>query len=233
MGREIRRVPVGWQHPTEPNPGWREQAVTRPLLGLKESRLRAPDVRFRGLMKTCLRVAQEEWDAEYAAWRDGTHGSLDFYRSYHSRDGYVERDGSRSFNPIRFYAGDGTGTVVEELWVEDVDVADRRYFEDHCLDRPDESEDRMPDFGVPESDLGWCLYETVSEGTPVSPVFATAEELIEHLVAHGDDWSQKPMRRESAEALVRDGWCPSGVAVGGAFYANEEALVALDAGQEG
>jgi hypothetical protein len=34
----------------------------------------------------------------------------------------------------------------------------------------------MPDF--PEGTAtGWQLYETTSEGTPVSPIFATAEEL--------------------------------------------------------
>ena len=70
-------------------------------------------------------------------------------------------------------------------------------------------------------------------GVDATVKFATAEELIDHLATVGEDWSQNPMRRESAEALVRGGRCPSGVAVGGAFYANEEALVALDAAKDG
>ena len=57
----------------------------------------------------------------------------------------------------------------------------------------------------PPDELGWCLYETVSEGSPVTPVFATAEELIEHLATEGIDWDHKPYRREAAEALVRSG----------------------------
>ena len=68
----------------------------------------------------------------------------------------------------------------------------------------------------------WQVYETVSEGTPVSPPFATPDELIDYLVAHGDFWDQQrrergdtimnndPWSREQAEAFVRGpGWAPS------------------------
>lgn len=60
----------------------------------------------------------------------------------------------------------------------------------------------------------WQVYETVSEGTPVSPAFATPEELIEHLVANGDDWDQQRgnggWSRKAAEAFVNEaGWAPS------------------------
>lgn len=55
------------------------------------------------------------------------------------------------------------------------------------------------------------VYETVSEGTPVTPAFATKEELVEYLVANGDAWDQKrgdgPWTRKSATAFVMgDGW---------------------------
>ena len=54
------------------------------------------------------------------------------------------------------------------------------------------------------------VYETVSEGTPVTPVFETEEALIEHLVRHGDDWSEgKGFSREGAEAFVKQKWAPS------------------------
>lgn len=56
----------------------------------------------------------------------------------------------------------------------------------------------------PPTGEGWQLWETVSEGSPVSPVFATAEELIGHLTTVGY-WSRGPMRREAAEALIRSG----------------------------
>ena len=57
------------------------------------------------------------------------------------------------------------------------------------------------------------VYETVSEGTPVSPPFATKEELIEYLVEYGDFWCQQrrenPPSREAATAFVESEWAPS------------------------
>jgi hypothetical protein len=66
------------------------------------------------------------------------------------------------------------------------------------------------------------VYETVSEGTPVTPPFATREELVEYLVLNGDFWDQKrraegncqmpcqPWPRKQAEAFVfGDGWAPT------------------------
>lgn len=232
MSREIRRVPVGWEHPTEHNPYWAEQAAGRRWRGDPDPMLHAIDEQFVSLLSPSIPVAQAEWDAEFALWKAGTHEGLEFYRKYHSRDGFVYRDGERSFNPIRLWSSDGE-TVVEEHWVEDVDITEARFFANHHWPRPEDDEARMPYFGVPDDELGWCLYQTVSEGTPVTPVFATAEELIDYLATVGEDFSQKPMRREAAEALVRGGWAPSGAMVGGKFYSNEEALMALDATREG
>lgn len=69
------------------------------------------------------------------------------------------------------------------------------------------------------------VWETVSEGTPVTPPFETKDELIGYLVEHGDFWDQSrrregctsincdPWSRESAEAFVNGpGWAPSFVA---------------------
>lgn len=51
------------------------------------------------------------------------------------------------------------------------------------------------------------VYETVSEGIPVSPAFATQEELIDYLVEHGDFWDQSEGRggytRSQAERFVK------------------------------
>lgn len=52
------------------------------------------------------------------------------------------------------------------------------------------------------------MYETVSEGTPVSPVFATLEELADWLVSEG-------YSPQAARAFCKDGWAPSFVGVGG------------------
>lgn len=66
------------------------------------------------------------------------------------------------------------------------------------------------------------VYETVSEGTPVTPPFETQDKVIEYLVANGDFWDQKrrlegrsvmpcdPWSREAAESFVKERpWMPS------------------------
>ena len=57
----------------------------------------------------------------------------------------------------------------------------------------------------------WVMYENVSEGTPLTPAFATREELVHFLSTQTDFWGQGPMSREAAEALVQKGHAPSGV----------------------
>lgn len=56
------------------------------------------------------------------------------------------------------------------------------------------------------------VYETVSEGTPVTPPFATKAELVDWLVEKGESHGTQYCRRhsrEAAEAFVEDGWVPS------------------------
>lgn len=57
------------------------------------------------------------------------------------------------------------------------------------------------------------MYETISEGTPVSPAFATKQELIDYLVRYGDYWDQKRgdggWSREAAQDFVDKEWAPS------------------------
>lgn len=83
---------------------------------------------------------------------------------------------------------------------------------DYFGNAPD-ANDYVPDW--PESEATWFqVYETVSEGSPVTPPFATREELVEYLVKHGDFWSQQDGKsgfsRKAAEAFVMgDGWVPS------------------------
>lgn len=78
-----------------------------------------------------------------------------------------------------------------------------------------------------DAEATWVqVYETVSEGTPVTPPFATRAELVDYLVANGDFWDQArrregrahgmncdPWKREDAEAFVNSGWAPSMVVV--------------------
>lgn len=53
---------------------------------------------------------------------------------------------------------------------------------------------------------GWQLWETTTEGSPLSPVFETAEELA-GWIADGNDWENTTY--EQAIAFVNKGWAPS------------------------
>jgi hypothetical protein len=54
---------------------------------------------------------------------------------------------------------------------------------------------------------GWQLWETVSEGSPVSPVFATADDLAAWMSdpERGNRW----VPQEVAAKFIADGWAPS------------------------
>jgi hypothetical protein len=62
-------------------------------------------------------------------------------------------------------------------------------------------------------DTWYQLYETISEGTPVTPPFETKGELIDYLVNSGTFWNPKGWGREAAEKMVSSGWAPSAVMV--------------------
>ena len=72
------------------------------------------------------------------------------------------------------------------------------------------------------------IYETVSEGTPVTPPFATKQELIDYLVTYGDFWDQLrgdgPYSHLAAENMVNSGYAPSGIVLNGVFYDSKQSL---------
>jgi hypothetical protein len=90
-----------------------------------------------------------------------------------------------------------------------------------------------PDYYRPWKDeeaTWWQVWETVSEGTPVTPPFATQDELVDYLVKQGDFWQQQRWAeghrdiqpnppgysREAAEKFVKGtGWAPSLVTFNG------------------
>jgi hypothetical protein len=70
---------------------------------------------------------------------------------------------------------------------------------------------------------GWQLWETVTEGSPVSPVFATADELASWMSdpERGDRWVPGDVARK----FIDDGWAPTGVATPGrGFQSGVEAV---------
>jgi hypothetical protein len=100
---------------------------------------------------------------------------------------------------------------------------------------PPNPEYYRPDW--PEEEMTWFqVYETVSEGTPVTPAFATKGELVDYLVENGDFWDQKrraegdsfmrctPWPRKEAEAFVGVGWACSMAIVNGEVMSGTEAI---------
>jgi hypothetical protein len=143
MGREIRRVPAGWEHPQKDGGG------------------------YQPLMDEDYESAAEAWLAALMKWERG-------------------EDAGRHDADVRYY------------WDWDGGPPKKEYYRPKWTD-------------VERTHVQ--MYETVSEGTPVTPVFATKDELVEYLVAHGDYWDQKRGHggwpRGAAERFVTSEWAPS------------------------
>lgn len=62
----------------------------------------------------------------------------------------------------------------------------------------------------PPTGEGWQLWETVSEGSPISPVFAEPEYLAKWMSSTAYTWgASRPMQYDAALRFVNDGWAPS------------------------
>lgn len=74
----------------------------------------------------------------------------------------------------------------------------------------------------PPTGEGWQLWETVSEGSPVSPVFATDEELARWLTTEDGGKEAGPSRRpltiSQARGFVAAGWAPTGMSDAGGYH---------------
>jgi hypothetical protein len=78
----------------------------------------------------------------------------------------------------------------------------------------------------PPKGRGWQIWETVSEGSPISPVFATSEKLVAWIVSEG--YSEK-----AARAFVGAGHVPSMMIANGRIYMNIECAILFHEGKEG
>lgn len=72
----------------------------------------------------------------------------------------------------------------------------------------------------PPAGDGYQVWETVSEGSPISPVFATADAMVDWLVSEG-------YTRENAEKFVTVRWAPSLLSSGGVVFNDINALSQL------
>ncbi len=140
MGREIRRVPPGWQHPMEAN---RYSMEHKPLY----------DDDFATVAGT--------WVRDCIAWENGTHDDLQ------------NRPELKQEYPY--------------FWQWSSSPPDAEYY------RPSWTQGEATAYQV---------YETVSEGTPVSPVFDDLKTLIAWLISQGHSPT-------AARRFAETGWAPS------------------------
>lgn len=120
-------------------------------------------------------------------------------------------------------------------WLEEFDHVrtngladkDREFYPRGLVDWLRDNSPPDPDYYRPwrDEDATWFqVWETVSEGTPATPPFATKEALVDYLVYHGDFWQQQLWKendrfmqptppgypREAAEKFVMGtGWAPT------------------------
>lgn len=82
----------------------------------------------------------------------------------------------------------------------------------------------------PPTGEGWQVWETVSEGSPITPVFATAEALVDYLVEGGDGWDRKRRSggwsRKNAESFVGLGFAPSMITQGDKVFMPRDGIPA-------
>lgn len=163
MGRELRRVPPNWEHPTRDHYG---RAELQPMYDRTHA------------------AAAQEWLQDFDRVRNGDADDVE-----------------KEYYPHGICH-----------WASENHAPDPAYY------RPWADEDAT----------WWQLWETVTEGTPVSPPFETQEELIDYLADNGDFWDQKRREdsgwgRERAERFVRGpGWAPSFVAAEGRVMSGVE-----------
>lgn len=112
------------------------------------------------------------------------------------------------------------GTRFEDAMQDFRDHPD--WFDGH----PPRLVDYMPDFAG-RDDLGWCMYETCTEGTPISPVFATPEGVARWLADNGaSSFGSQTATYEQWLRVCYGGYAPSMV------YTPESGLVSgVEAGQ--
>ena len=75
----------------------------------------------------------------------------------------------------------------------------------------------------PPTGDGWQIWETVSEGSPITPVFATAEALAEHYAAEKDGSAASVL-----EWLHGPGWSPSGIISSAGVQTSEDLILATN-----
>jgi hypothetical protein len=102
----------------------------------------------------------------------------------------------------------------KEPWVQQGDYYSGMRYSDHA-GPPPSPDGHMPSWATEEA-THFMMYENTSEGTPISPAFATGEELAHWLADTGASaWADMAATYEQWLATIKAGSAPSAVSVGG------------------
>lgn len=169
MSREVRRVPMDWQHPMEWCERWdRDRGCVRQML--------VPKPLFRDFADAYL-----DWEKACRELEARTGWDWDFSVEYHLTGFQGSADPEPVIHPY-YLSDDESGTPIV---VRDEDHLFEMLLATQRAAEPDPAE-YMPDFSEHDPDsLGWCMYETTSEGTPISPVMESPEALARWLADSG------------------------------------------------
>ncbi len=169
MGREVRRVPRGWEHPKD------ENGRFVPLFG-------------RDFTSDLAR-----WDEGAAQWEKGLRSDFE--------GGWIPIDGEVK-----------SGSYAE--WDGERPIA----------------EDYMPTWPIEECTM-FVMYETCSEGTPISPAFETPEELARWCADNGASaFGSQTASYDAWLKVARGGWAPSAIITPGVgIESGVEGVARLDA----
>ena len=144
MGREIRKVPPNWDHPTEGGS-------------------------FKPMHDQNFDDAAKEWIDRFMAWQRG--------------EGQEGLSAEQRAMPFWEWHGEPPTRAFYRPWKD----AEATWFQ---------------------------VWENVTEGTPVTPPFATLQEVEDYLAANGTFWDHgKPWARSAAKSFCADGYAPSFIVV--------------------
>lgn len=108
-------------------------------------------------------------------------------------------------------------------WVPKEDRYSSMSYAEYAGDRPDQA-DYMPDFPDDER-THFMMYEDTSEGTPISPAFATAEELARWLADTGASaFGDQTASYEAWLSTINRGWACSAILSPAGFQSGVTAL---------
>lgn len=168
MGREVRMVPEGWQHPKDAKGN------------------------FIPLMKGPFSKVLAEWDEEAAHW---SRGEVLDYSTWPKHRTFKPKEGSSALECESFEEWNGKRPVKNEY---------------------------MPEW--PEGSATMLMmYENTSEGTPISPAFATPEELAHWLADNSASaFGGMTATYEQWLATCKAGWSVGMVLQGGRMMSGVE-----------